>query len=437
MNLQRTKLIIQREYTVRVRKKSFLLMSVLGPVFFLLMMIVPAWLATLGQQTYIAEIVDDSGLFMNSFDDSEKLTYIYKSLNIKEAKSEFQKSKHDLLVYIPKITPENPKGITLFSQTSVPLWLQRTIERKLRHELEKIKLQKSGISQETIDNLKVTLELKTITFKQNQEAQGSSESASIVGYVSAFLMYMFVMLYGVQTMKGVIEEKSGRIVEVMMCAVKPFELMMGKIIGIAGVALTQILIWATLTLSIFQIFANMYQLDRFSDENMSQTLAQMPSAVDIQNAEQMNAFLNGVNSIDIALVLGVSVFYFFGGYLFYGALFGAVGAISDNDTDSQQFTMPITIPLIIGLITVSSVLTDPTGSVAFWFSMIPFTSPVVMPARVPFIGANWELFLSMFLLIVGFIGTVWLAGRVYRIGILMYGKKLTYKELYKWIFYKP
>jgi ABC-2 type transport system permease protein len=248
---------------------------------------------------------------------------------------------------------------------------------------------------------------------------------------------MFVFLYGVQVMRGVMEEKTNRIVEVMISSVKPFQLMMGKIIGIAGVGLTQILIWIVLGIVVVSALTFVFVVDADMIQQASEMSKQMPNdaaknAVAIQGGSNV---MFALSTINFPLIISCFVFYFLFGYLLYAALFGAIGAAVDSETDTQQLMLPVTIPLILSISLASAIISEPNGQLAFWMSVIPLTSPVAMMVRVPFIGIGWELLLSITLLILGFLGTTWMAAKIYRVGILMYGKKATYKELVKWLFY--
>jgi len=257
---------------------------------------------------------------------------------------------------------------------------------------------------------------------------------------------MFIFIYGVQVMRGVIEEKTNRILEVIISSVRPFQLMMGKIIGVAMVGLTQFLLWVVLTFALTSVaspllFGGQSKWDQVKKQMDQVEQVEKGSGVSIEEIsggdETLEEFFEVLSSINIPQILLSFIFFFLGGYLLYSALFAAVGSAVDSETDTQQFMLPITIPLVLAIIVAQTVITNPDSQIAFWFSMVPFTSPVVMMVRLPFGVPAWELYLSMALLIIGFLATTWLAARIYRIGVLMYGKKITYKELGKWLFYKP
>lgn len=267
------------------------------------------------------------------------------------------------------------------------------------------------------------------------EKASSSGVSSAVGYFASILIYFFVFLYGAQIMRGVLEEKTSRIVEVIISSVKPFQLMTGKIIGIAAVGLTQFLLWVILTIGISSAAGSMFQVDRFSNSQIESTTDGMEEK-DVNQAQQINDIFSALEAIDITKLVLCFIFYFLGGYLLYGGLFAAVGSAVDSDADTQQFMFPISLPLIASIVMLSAIIKDPGGSLAFWMSMIPFSSPVVMMMRIPFGVPLWEILLSMAFLVAGFIFTTWIAGRIYRIGILMHGTKVNYRVLAKWLFMK-
>lgn len=434
--MQKIWLIIQREYITRVRKPSFIIMSILGPVLMALLMIVPIWLASQGGDDKTIQVIDESGFFVGKFPALDKINFVYSNSSLTEAKAGLKKSGLDGVLYIPKIdlAEAKPQGIQLYGEKSFSIITQKLIESTIRKELEALKLEKAGIDKNTLAGTKTSVSIKTISLREEGEKADSSAALTGAGYFAGFLIYMFIFLYGVQVMRGVLEEKSNRIIEVMISSVKPFQLMMGKILGIGGVALTQFLIWTTFSLLVSTIISAVFKLDRFSQDQITTTLSQMQNTKDIQQTMDIYQIYQQVESINLPLLVSCFVFYFLGGYLMYAALFAAAGAAADNETDTQQFMLPISIPLIIAIVMLSAVITDPNSKLAFWASMFPLTSPIIMMVRVPFIGFSWEILLSMAFLIAGFFGAVWLAARIYRVGILMYGKKVNYKDLRKWLF---
>jgi ABC-2 type transport system permease protein len=431
-------LIAEREFTTRVRKRSFIIMSILGPLLFAALIAVPIWLGKESSESVIVEVVDNSKMFENKFKQSDNIKFIYTNRSIEDAKSEFNKQdkKRTIsgILYIPAIDLESPKGFIYFSDKSLSAFTQLDIEKVIAQEIENQKLIRSGIDRNILDKIRTKVDISTINLSKEGEKKSSSNAATIVGYIAAFLIYMFIFLYGSQVMRGVIEEKTNRIVEVIISSIKPFELMMGKILGIAGVALTQFIIWVTLSMVVTSIVSSVFGIDASMSQNMVNPNMQIPA--ELQKENPLNEMWGEFFSLNIPLIIFAFGFYFMFGYLMYGALFGAIGSAVDNETDSQQLILPVTVPLIVSIVMISAVLNNPNGSLAFWFSIIPLTSPVIMMVRLPFIGFTWELILSMSLLVLGFIGATWVAGRIYRVGILMYGKKPSFKELGKWLFYK-
>lgn len=428
-------LIIKREYLTRVRKKSFIIMTLLGPLFFAAIMVVPIWLTTMESDAKTVEVLDESGLFEGKFLQEGNVQFEYTNLSLDEAKSKMPSSDYYGLLYIPPNALEAPSSITFFSPGNPSYEVVLSLERTLKKEIEDIKLSESGINKQTLEGIKTSVSINTINLSEHGEKASSFGVSSAIGYVSSLLIYFFVFLYGAQIMRGVLEEKTSRIVEVIISSVKPFQLMAGKVIGIGAVGLTQFLLWVLLTVGVSSAVGAAFQMDRFSGAQFEQTTAAMPEA-ELSKAKEINEIFTALESIDIMALIICFVGYFIGGYLLYGALFAAVGSAVDSDADTQQFMFPISLPLIASILVLSAVIKDPGGSLAFWMSMVPFTSPVVMMMRIPFGVPLWEILLSMSLLAVGFVFTSWVAGRIYRIGLLMHGTKVNYRVLGKWLFMK-
>lgn len=436
-------LVIRREYLVRVKKKSFLIMTILGPLLFVAFYASVIWIAVGSVDTKTVQVLDESGLFKNEFKDNESLKFNYLSTSLDSAKNKFKSSDANALVYIPKNVIEDPKSVRIYAAKNVSMDLKSEIEKVIEKEIEDIKLGEAGITHKILEDSRVNVHSETISLSEEGEKTSSSGAATVIGGICAFLIYMSVFIYGTQVMRGITEEKTSRIVEVIISSVKPFHLMLGKIIGVALVGLTQFVLWILLTTALTSatsaILSN--KMSKQSPEmaqEMQKVQKGMPGpGMPGNNVENPVAeVLGAINSLNIPLILGCFLFYYLGGYLLYSALFGAVGAAVDNDADTQQFMLPITLPIIFSFVFAQFVLRDPDGTLAFWTSIIPFTSPIIMMVRIPFGVPAWEIALSMVLLIIGFMGTTWLAARIYRVGILMYGKKVSYRELAKWIFYK-
>jgi ABC-2 type transport system permease protein len=425
--MNKISLIIAREYITRVRKKSFLVMTIVGPLLFALLIIVPTWLAMRGGEEKVIEVADESGLFESVLTDTDEIKYHFVKEDPENLKQSLQGSHYYGFLYIPDINIDDPKGIQFYSTSKPSLSVISDLERGIRQKIENIKLEKSGLTKEMLDNLKVKLDIATISITEQGEQESSSLGATGVGYVSALLIYFFVFFFGAQIMRGIIEEKSSRIIEVIISSVKPFQLMMGKIIGVGAVGLTQFVLWVILTYIVRAVLGSVFGAN------------EPTGGVEVSPESSLNFFaelMKLLASVNIIEVIFFFVIYFLGGFLLYGSLFAAVGSAVDSEVDSQQFMLPITLPLILSIVSLGAVLNEPDGSLAFWLSIIPLTSPVVMMMRIPFGVDWWEQLLSVALLAGGFLFTVWLAARIYRVGILMHGTKVNYKVLAKWFMMK-
>ncbi len=439
-------LIIKREYLTRVTKKSFIVMTILGPILMAALFIVPVYLSQTGIKTKNIQVVDETGLFVHRFENTKRLVFKPQNVDIEVAKANFLPSGDDAILYIPPTELNVPTNAILYFDKQPTLVMTSHISSVLRKEIESLKLQASGIDADILRSIKTTVNLQTIQLSEGgKEEKKFSEVATIVGFVSAFVIYMFVFMFGSQVLRGVIEEKVSRIVEVIISSVKPFQLMMGKIIGVGMVGLTQFLLWVVFTFVIVTGFQVAFP-DTFRKSATDTTvvanarigsLAQQPAEEDASPSNPvMKKVAEGIQSVNFGAIILSFLFYFIGGYLLYAALFAAIGAAVDNETDSQQFMFPVTIPLILAIVMAQYVINEPNGPIAFWLSIIPFTSPIIMMIRIPFGVPYADLALSMVLLVAGFVFTTWLAARIYRTGILMYGKKVDYAELWKWLTYK-
>ncbi len=443
-------LIIQREYMTRVTKKSFIIMTILGPVLMAALFIVPVWLAMNEEDEANILVVDDSFMFKDRMEDTDKIhfQFLETGVSLDSAKQQMVANEDfDAVLYIHEKIMSSTAGIQLVYDKQPGINVIRHIENTIEDDIEKFKLAKSGIDQATLEAAKTNVRLVTTKLDEvGEESKSNTELSMMVGMFSGILIYMFIFLYGVQVMRGVIEEKTNRIIEVIISSVSPFELMMGKIIGIALVGLTQFLLWAVLSTTLIS-GSKMLVEDHFAKQETATSIEQAMTAtesIDAEAGEAVSEELDqaavdevfaSIDQIDFPVIVFSFLFYFLGGYLIYSALFAAVGSAVDNEADTQQFMLPITMPIIFSFVMAQVVINNPESPMSFWLSMIPFTSPIIMMVRIPFGVPYWELALSMFLLVVGFIGTTWVAGRIYRTGILMYGKKITYKELWKWLRY--
>jgi ABC-2 type transport system permease protein len=408
-------------------------MTLLTPILFAGLIGGLLWVAMAdkGGEKVIA-VIDDSGLFKDKFQSTDGIHFTYLEENIEVAKSKINHLGPDGLLYIPKLNIQDPKGIKFFSESNPHFGVINKIENTLETEIERIKLMELGVDQEILQLIETDISLNTLSLTSTGEKVSNAEMTFGTAYVSSLLIYFFLFLYGVQVMKGVVEEKYNRIVEVIISSIKPFQLMMGKILGIAAVGLTQFLLWVILSFAVTNAGFLLFGLDKDSTAIIGETAGIGAEASEITQAN--SGIIELMDTIPITYVLITFIIFFLGGYFLYASLFALVGSAVDSDADSQQFMFPITIPLIISIVALGFVLNDPDGQIAFWMSMIPLTSPVIMLGRIPFGVPFWQLALSISLLIAGFIFTTWVAGRIYRVGILTHGSKVSYRTLTRWFF---
>ncbi|MBC9931066.1 ABC transporter permease [Chitinophaga qingshengii] len=427
-------LIIKREFFTRVRKRSFLIVTLLVPVAFAAMIIIPILMAVTGNESKRIAVVDKSGIFTNKLPDKKGIYFKYlPEANIDSLKRNYIAQDYSGILYIPEIDINRPAGLEYYSKGQAGISLESAINNDINSAIERKRMELAGIDKSKLDELRSNI---TVEFKSGDDGKkGNAWVAYGVGYASGFIIYIVLLLFGTSVMRGVMEEKVSRIAEVMISSVKPFQLMMGKIVGIAAVGLLQFLIWGVLISAIYMIIPLFLSPESIQAASQGNMMAQGNNA---EAAEAFRRVADVVGSINWGLLLSCFVFYFLGGYLFYSSLFAAIGSLANEDaSDVQQLTFPITVPIIIGIMIMMKAVHAPDSSLAVWGSIIPFTSPMVMMARLPYgvpgTVPYWQLGLSFALLIGGFILTTWAAGKIYRTGILMYGKKITLKEAMKWI----
>lgn len=449
-------LIIAREYFSRVKKKSFIIMTFLTPILLVALMLIPAYVAMKSEEkNAVVGVCDKSGFYENAFQDNERLQFkIINSDEVEAVKKNLSTKDIDMLLIIPPATDDYPVVADIYSDDNVNTLTKSMLKDIMQDKVKEAKLTDLGIEPETLKKLDV--KIKIDSFKVNladngvdiDEEQTYSEANQVIGYIGGFLMYFFIFLFGSQVMRGVMEEKTSRIVEVIISSVKPFQLMMGKIIGIGLVGLTQFVMWIVLSFVLITAFGSSLQ-EKITPTNIAQvqqitavdpTMSSTDIAGAVNNDEitpndEFSEIFNMISSINIPLIILTFLFYFLAGYLLYASFFAAIGGAVDNETDTQQFMLPITIPVILPILLIGNIISAPSGPLAVWLSMIPLTSPIAMMMRLPFGVPAWQLALSMFLLVVFFVISTWLAAKIYRTGILMYGKKVTWAELWKWIKY--
>jgi ABC-2 type transport system permease protein len=423
-------------------------MTILGPVIFAGFFALMFYFASVGDtEVRTIAVVDSSGIFIKKIPDTKYVRFEYLFTKVSTIKKILNKTDYYGILYISPIVSYSPKAVQLYSYQHLGLNIIQHIQNSIEKEIRNQKLKAYNI--DNIDNILKSVETKidieTVQISATGEEKKTDRDLSMwVGYVSSLVIYMFILMYGVQVMRGVLEEKTNRIVEIVISSVKPFQLMMGKVFGVALAAISQFIVWVVLSIVFISIIKAIFIPDLSSAYltshpnnlmEVSKTAVQVQQPVAQINPELANA-MSILDSIDFYVIIGAFLFYFIGGYLLYSSLFAAVGAAVDNESDTQQFVFPITLPLIIGIIVMVNAFQNPDSSVAFWFSMIPFTSPIVMMARIAYHVPVEQVVISMLILIASFLFTIWMAGKIYKTGILMYGKKVNIRELIKWIRYK-
>ncbi|MEG2060489.1 MAG: ABC transporter permease [Alistipes sp.] len=434
-------IIIGREFNERVRKKSFIITTLLMPVLMVGLMAAPALIMRFsrGDTKHIA-VIDDSHLIAPKLESGEEFVFEPTDLSTDEARKQLT-DKYGVL-YIGSDVMTNPSNVKFYVNSSSSLTIEETITDQIEQILETEKLKGYNIENlsQILDQVKTTVSMQTFRNDESQEADSQAQSSSVataVGLVLGMILYMFLLIYGSMVMQSVIEEKNSRVLEVMVSSVRPFELMMGKILGIASVAVVQILLWGVLICGIGALVMPMLvPADVMQSAQAMQQGVPDAAAMSGMSPEMLQAVSAVTDLGYIAQIFVYLLLFVVGGYLLYSAMFAAVGSAVDSVQDAQQLQTPITLPIILSLLVMMTVMKDPNSQLAFWFSMIPFTSPVVMMARIPYGIPLWETALSLFILYASFVAMVWFAAKIYRVGIFMYGKKPTLKEMIRWVRYK-
>ncbi len=449
-------------------------MTILGPILMASIFVLPAYLATRHDDKQVVSVLDETGLFFAKFENNDNYTFVPVITNLQQAKDTLMKKGDYMLLFIPATQLNIPDNAVIYSDKQPTFNLRDYISGVMSRELEKLKLgaeirkeilkntpgylpgndtaTEDLMSETILKNIQTNVKIITIKTEEGGVERKSNTPVSMgIGLVASMMIYMFIFMFGAQVMRGVIEEKTSRIIEVIISSVRPFQLMMGKIIGVALVGLTQFLLWIAFTFLIITVSQAAFQ-----KENKKTTQIEQPKSIGqdgvlsneaVQvvpkqvtpeaDGDSFNGIFDDFPYDILVKVLVAFFFYFLFGYLLYAALFAAIGSAVDNDADTQQFMLPVTVPLILSIVVAQTVIQNPGSPLAFWMSMIPFTSPVIMMVRISMDTAPmWQIVLSIGLLVLGFLGTTWLASKIYRTGILMYGKKSNYRELWKWIRYK-
>jgi ABC-2 type transport system permease protein len=450
--MNKISVIIKREYITRVRKKSFIIMTILAPILMAAIIILPTVLMMNqgGNFKKIAVIEDNSDLFKGVIKNTKDAEFVYlQNVKVEDLQKTFESAGYYGILHISPELINVPNAVQLISKQQPPIGLLQHIESSLKKEIERQKLLAYKIQNldEIMKNIETDVSVQTKKIDETGAIKGTSTGiAMALAYLFGFMMYMLVFIFGAQVMRGVIEEKTSRVVEVIISSVKPIQLMMGKIIGIALVGLTQFFIWIFLTMAIVTALKTTL-LSNKEVTQITQSVPQNLMSADKQadlpqqkanvspELEQFSKMFDNAMNQPWGLIILCFVFYFITGYLLYASVFAAIGSAVDNETETQQFMLPVTIPIILALMVAMGTMQNPESSLSFWFSMIPLTSPIVMMARIPFGVPYWQIGISMTLMLVTFLAFVWMAAKVYRTGILMYGKKTSWKEMWKWLRY--
>jgi len=439
-------IIIWREYLTRVRNKTFIIMSILGPVLVTAFITFMVWLPNSDKTEQKIMIVDESqAINISKLPNTELIKFYYPQTSLDEAKDLFYKTDYTAILYIGRDLEKDIRPI-LYCKKTPSFTTENYIKTQLEKKFFEWNLAANNINPNVLKNARKKIDIiATKLDDKGKEIETRNENAAVFGLACGVLIFIFVMMYGMQVMRSVMEEKTNRIVEVIVSSVKPFQLMLGKIIGVACVGITQFLLWVVFstlltTISSSVVLKNVVQDVQIMQDQNEQVYKQGSDAKfnELKNPTSKLEAMQVVKdffSLDITEIIVCFFIYFLGGYLLYSALFAALGSAVDAEADTQQFMLPVLLPLMAGYMMSFGIMNDPESNVAFWGSMIPLTSPIVMMVRLPFGVPAWQLWISITLLIAGFIFTTWLAGKIYRTGILMYGKKITWKELGKWLTY--
>lgn len=439
-------LIIQREYLTRVKKKSFVVMTLLVPGLILAMYGIIFLIVANSDEinaTHVIRVEDQSGIFQGKFHNKKNLLFVDATSAEAQARANKKENKDDFLLRIP--ADFNKKdAVQIISASKLNFNIVNDIENQMDDIASANSMVKAGIDTAKLHAIKTDISIKSLEVTDKGVKDSSVGAAYGAGIAGAILIYISLFIYGAQVMRGVIEEKTNRIIEVIVSSVKPFQLMLGKIIGVGMVGLTQFLLWIFLSTGVTVIAGNLFVKNKAPQQTEKTTVHKAGDKVAAATTQSTAppkspglVFLDSIKTLHFGYILSCFIFYFISGYMLYSALFAAVGSAVDSETETQQFMFPITLPLLFTyILSFAFLINNPDSSLAFWLSIIPFTAPVAMMVRVPFGVPDWQLAISAAMMIIGFLFTTWVASRIYRVGILMYGKKTSYKELAKWFFYK-
>ena len=429
-------LIIKREYLAKVKNKSFILMTFLSPLFIVALLSLIAYLISVNnEKVRTISVLDESGILSETLISSDQI--LYESLNgmdLEDAKTTSNSNKAYGLLHVPDLALEDvSEKIKFYSKESPSLSLISSLESKIEKRIGELKLKKMGVDLSKISASKTYVNINQEDFEGVKKSKAGSFLKLVFGGAAGYLLFMFIIIYGNLIMRSVIEEKSSRIIEVIISSVKPLQLMLGKIFGTSLAGITQFAIWVILIAILSFAASNFFGIDLSANPQQEMITA---AVSDVNANSELQALIAELHSLPLINLIVAFVLFFVGGYLLYSSLYAAIGAAVDNETDTQQFLMPVVILLVVGFyVGFFTALEDPHGTISVVFSYIPFTSPIVMLIRIPFGVPIWEQILSLSVLIFSFLVTVWIAAKIYRVGILMHGKKPSYKDLIKWLKY--
>ncbi len=432
-------LIIKREFIAKVRNKSFIVMTFVSPIFFVLLTVFIAYLSSMKGEVKKIAIHDESGLFVTQFESNEAFEYQdLSAVDLDILKEGVKEEKYEGIVYVPKSDNigDYQESVTYISNESPSLSFVSKVELLLGDKITHVNLEQSGIDISVIDKAKADVNLKLVKADGEATVKGLNEIKIIIGGLFGYFIMMFIIIYGNMVMRSVIEEKTNRIIEIIISSVKPFQLMMGKIVGTSMAGLLQFLIWGVVGAILLGVASSVLGINAMPGAGSAEAMQAANGMISNEIMFDVQNYVSEILSLPLISLFIYFIIFFIGGYFLYSSLYAAIGAAVDNETDTQQFLLPILLPLMLGVyIGFFTVMKDPHGTVATVFSMIPFTSPIVMLMRIPFGVPLWEVIVSIIILFLTFILVVWIAAKIYRIGVLMYGKRPSWKELYKWLKY--
>jgi len=425
--------VIKREYFTRVKNKTFIILTLLVPLLLAILMSLPFLMTLIKSDTTHIVVIDPANRFTQKIEGNSSLKLTFTDTDLETLKQTYKEDGYDAILYIPPFDLQYPGGVTIYSENQVSMTLIKDIRNQIEDVVEGLRFENAGIDKDLVAKLKADIKIESIRLSGEEEKVGNALLSSLLGQAMGFIMYFVIFMYGAMVSTAVLDDKKNRLVEILVSSIKPFELMLGKIIGIAAVAITQLLIWVVLIVIIFGFFmvAVIPHTQNISTDIVDSSGMATQAADNL--VVDMIDFLNSPGAINFPLLIFAVLFFFIFGNFFYYTLFAAVGSISDDEENSQIFTIPISLPIVLSIIINIHIMNDPHGAIAVWASIIPFSSPIIMLARIPYNVPMWQMVVSCIVMVLSFIGSTWVAGKIYRTGILLYGKKLSWKDVWRFI----